>query len=972
MPSYLFNDQSPAVTPYQAPTELMLKAGMYRDEKFKEGLQNIRGRYDNLLNLQLTNPGNQQFVRSQVKAAVDQLDKYNGADLSLPENQGALNNIFDPVTEDSGVMNDIAFTQNIAKQKATIERLTQEKPDLVNPANVFPILQAEQKYRSGSRTATPDYVAYEPYHDYEKGDNEFLGKLKEDIYSDPSVMFVTDPVTGKPTALRGDREVKEISRQRIGAAMNQSFDPKKLRQMELNYNYGVATGIYGQTGAITGIEQDMNALRPSLADARSKINSLNLPPTEVQKLRSLIDRGDSEMTRLGKLKEAIAVDPSAATQYYTFNKYLSDYVDQKADVYSTKQQGEFKMNEGDKMNYKYTLDTYLESLKNELDIKKQAAKGKASSSSNPETGLQEDGSYAYEPPLKKYLDKIDETGHSHIDWQSPEIIPLIGNSFREKDGSITYSNTGGGDKVPEKRIFLREGKETLDEKGASALRINDVLNVAATKLERDNPTNFVKTIPIPDQSSAAGLYMNSPNNPNALHPGSQATTQKVHLNPEETASEIARLYSNYQKDPSSVKAKYKPIFEEIKQGLAAAGVTDLDEATLGAYKQFVKSDKGQSMLDVGMLLNADGKGKYEFIPDGSNNLVKLSEGKMGIAGSFKVTEGDLERLQLSGGGKTKRLLEQGVLTAVPPDIVYMNDKNDKAVKTTQKTYYMSVVLPVNGDLETINKQMFEEGDMKNIELKERYNAMRLQESAFREDKNARDLGSAQLQKVGENVFRPVPGSQIDTQVNNVLKQINENKTITPEQYKAINDMYRNLINTPQSKVRLINNLNIFLKDTNTLLQGANSQSGVSTTIPTPTGDAAADIRAELAYRESRGNYNATNSSSSAAGKYQFLWKTWKDKITNVTGVDSKEGFLKNPAAQEQFYEWYQNNEMLPAIGRLQKYNTQNLSAVQLGKLFHFRGEQGAIDYLQGKVADKPEDYNSSISAYLAPLNSKKS
>jgi len=121
---------------------------------------------------------------------------------------------------------------------------------------------------------------------------------------------------------------------------------------------------------------------------------------------------------------------------------------------------------------------------------------------------------------------------------------------------------------------------------------------------------------------------------------------------------------------------------------------------------------------------------------------------------------------------------------------------------------------------------------------------------------------------------------------------------------------------------------------------------------------------DIVANESGGNYKAVNPNSSAAGKYQFLWNTWKDKIKRVTGVNSKQEFLNNPDAQDSFYnDYYVPNELMPAVTRLKRRGT-NLSTEQLAKLVHFRGEKEASDYLQGNVSDKPEAYNSSISKYI--------
>jgi hypothetical protein len=121
---------------------------------------------------------------------------------------------------------------------------------------------------------------------------------------------------------------------------------------------------------------------------------------------------------------------------------------------------------------------------------------------------------------------------------------------------------------------------------------------------------------------------------------------------------------------------------------------------------------------------------------------------------------------------------------------------------------------------------------------------------------------------------------------------------------------------------------------------------------------------DIVRKESGGNYRAVNPNSSAAGKYQFLWGTWGDEISQFTGVKSKQEFLNNPEAQDKFYnEYYLPEELLPAVKRLKKQGF-NLDTDSLAKLVHFRGEKGAVDYLTGKASNQPEAYNMKTSDYI--------
>lgn len=120
---------------------------------------------------------------------------------------------------------------------------------------------------------------------------------------------------------------------------------------------------------------------------------------------------------------------------------------------------------------------------------------------------------------------------------------------------------------------------------------------------------------------------------------------------------------------------------------------------------------------------------------------------------------------------------------------------------------------------------------------------------------------------------------------------------------------------------------------------------------------------EIVANESGGNYKALNPHSSATGKYQFLWNTWGDKISKVTGVKSKQEFLNNPEAQDMFYnEYYVPNEMMPAIKKLKKYAPE-IPDKELGKLYHYQGLNGSIKYLTRQAPDVQQSYNAPISKY---------
>ena len=114
-------------------------------------------------------------------------------------------------------------------------------------------------------------------------------------------------------------------------------------------------------------------------------------------------------------------------------------------------------------------------------------------------------------------------------------------------------------------------------------------------------------------------------------------------------------------------------------------------------------------------------------------------------------------------------------------------------------------------------------------------------------------------------------------------------------------------------------------------------------------------------------YEAINDTSSATGKYQFLWNLHGKNITKQTGIKSKEEFLKSPEAQEKFMTWHINNSLIPAAKKLKIDNPNTeFSIEELMALTHFQGEKGADIFI--KTGKDQGGKNVDVSTYIDKFN----
>lgn len=139
------------------------------------------------------------------------------------------------------------------------------------------------------------------------------------------------------------------------------------------------------------------------------------------------------------------------------------------------------------------------------------------------------------------------------------------------------------------------------------------------------------------------------------------------------------------------------------------------------------------------------------------------------------------------------------------------------------------------------------------------------------------------------------------------------------------------------------------KNLREMMPSVNTEEAPSTTLEGNT-----DLRDFIGQKESGNRYDALPKDkngkvvSSAAGKYQFLWNSHKNKIQELTGVTSKQEFLNNPDAQEKYFDYWDQTVLTPEAKKLQEEGV-NVPEPQLKYMIHFAGPKGARDYfLKGK------------------------
>ena len=135
---------------------------------------------------------------------------------------------------------------------------------------------------------------------------------------------------------------------------------------------------------------------------------------------------------------------------------------------------------------------------------------------------------------------------------------------------------------------------------------------------------------------------------------------------------------------------------------------------------------------------------------------------------------------------------------------------------------------------------------------------------------------------------------------------------------------------------------------------------------------------EIGKIESGGRYTATNKTTNALGKYQFLPRFWWENIKEFSkskGIElhSYNDFLNNPELQELFMEHYTNTNLKKTLAVIrrdqdQKYpKAKDLSDGKILALIHFQGPAGARKWLTTGEMIGAEN-NISVDKYLSRVS----
>jgi hypothetical protein len=235
-----YTDKIPTFNPYvaQLPVDAMVKVGIYKQQKYEEGLEKIQTNIDNVAGLDIANPVQQKYLQSKLNQLGNDLTFVAAGDFSNFQLVNSVNGMTNQIAKDKTVQNAVASTAWLRKQQSSMEKAIEEGKS--SQANQWDFGEKANKYLNSDKVGETFNGRYTQYTDVNKKWLDVFKTLHPSITEQdmPYVKNNDGTINYNKTAAAMTRISKEtVSEAQIQDALRSSLTPDDLNQLSINGRY---------------------------------------------------------------------------------------------------------------------------------------------------------------------------------------------------------------------------------------------------------------------------------------------------------------------------------------------------------------------------------------------------------------------------------------------------------------------------------------------------------------------------------------------------------------------------------------------------------------------------------------------------------------------------------------------------------------------------------------------------------------
>jgi len=241
-----YTDKIPTFNPYvqQLPVDAMLKVGMYKQQKYDEGVQKIQTSIDNVAGLDIYKDSDKKYLQSKLNALGNNLTWVAGGDFSDFSLVNSVNGMTKDITKDKNVQTAVSSTATAKKELAFMEKERQK--GILNPSNEYVFKKQLSSWSNNDEVGQSFSGKYDPSFDVWKFAKETFDAIGDDSMTFDQI-FQTGG-DGKPLLDKNNRPIlahymKTMVKEgkfpeRVKETLNQIFsDPRVGKQLSIDGQY---------------------------------------------------------------------------------------------------------------------------------------------------------------------------------------------------------------------------------------------------------------------------------------------------------------------------------------------------------------------------------------------------------------------------------------------------------------------------------------------------------------------------------------------------------------------------------------------------------------------------------------------------------------------------------------------------------------------------------------------------------------
>jgi len=308
-----FTDQIMQFNPYvqQLPLEAMAQVGMYKQQKYEEGVQKVQSYIDNVAGMDIIKGVDKQYLQSKLNQLGSKLKSVAAGDFSNFQLVNSVGGMTKQIVKDPTIQNAISSTAWYRKQSAEMEKAISEGKS--SKSNMVDFQQQVDGWLSSEKPGELFKGRYTPYRDLNKTSLEVIKSLHPNLRNVDIPYVIKDGKIDRNAIANAIQrnKVKGITEGQIETALRAAFTPDDYNQLAIDANY-TFSGVTPEQ-LIRSVNTDLKTNK-TFAQKQIEVINNQLPKyaTDPTQTEELLKRREYYENQLGKEGKPGQLDTQAA------------------------------------------------------------------------------------------------------------------------------------------------------------------------------------------------------------------------------------------------------------------------------------------------------------------------------------------------------------------------------------------------------------------------------------------------------------------------------------------------------------------------------------------------------------------------------------------------------------------------------------------------------------------------------------